>query len=85
MAKQGAIIEGVSLPHTEYALAVYYIIMPAEISTNLARYDGIKYGSSEEKSKDLIDLYFKTRGQFFGKEIKRRMMLGTYALSSGLL
>jgi len=84
MAKQGAIIEGVSLPHTEYALAVYYIIMPAEISTNLARYDGIKYGLSNfKKSKYLLDVYLSSRSQGLGEEVKRRIMLGAYSLSEG--
>jgi aspartyl-tRNA(Asn)/glutamyl-tRNA(Gln) amidotransferase subunit A len=80
---EGAKIEEIDMPNLGYGVACYYIIMPAELSSNLARYDGIKYGSSEKKSKDLIDLYFKTRGQFFGKEIKRRIMLGSYALSAG--
>lgn len=80
----GAIIEQVSLPYsTEHALAVYYIIMPSEVSANLARYDGIKYGHSAKKAKDLIDFYLKTRAQGFGDEVRRRIMLGTYALSSG--
>jgi len=80
---QGAKIKKIDMPNLKYGVACYYIIMPVELSSNLARYDGIKYGSFEEKSKDLIDLYFKTRGQFFGKEIKRRIMLGTYSLSAG--
>ena len=80
---EGAKIEEIDMPNLEYGVACYYIIMPVELSSNLSRYDGIKYGSSEEKSKDIIDLYFKTRGQFFGKEIKRRTMLGTYSLSAG--
>ncbi len=84
LAKQGAIIKEVSLPHTEYALAVYYIIMPAEISANLARYDGIKYGlSSFKKSKHLLDVYLDSRSQGLGEEVKRRIMLGAYSLSAG--
>ena len=84
LAKQGAIIKEVSLPHTEYALAVYYIIMPAEISANLARYDGIKYGLSNfKKSKHLLDVYLDSRSQGLGEEVKRRIMLGAYSLSAG--
>ncbi len=75
-------IEEISLPHTEYALAVYYIIMPSEASANLARYDGVKYGLSKP-DKDLLGVYLKTRAQGFGDEVKRRIMLGTYALSAG--
>jgi len=73
----------IDIPHLGYDVACYYIIMPAEASANLARYDGIKYGSSNKKSDDLMDLYFSTRGKYFGEEVKRRIMLGTYALSSG--
>ncbi len=83
LESEGAKIKEIDMPNLEYGVACYYIVMAAELSSNLARYDGIRYGSSEEKSKDLIDLYFKTRGRFFGKEIKRRIMLGTYALSAG--
>jgi aspartyl-tRNA(Asn)/glutamyl-tRNA(Gln) amidotransferase subunit A len=78
----GAEIVEVSLPHTEYALATYYITAPAEASANLARYDGVRYGNRIEGN-DLMDMYLKTRGQGFGPEVKRRIMLGTYALSSG--
>jgi aspartyl-tRNA(Asn)/glutamyl-tRNA(Gln) amidotransferase subunit A len=80
--KAGAKIRKISLPHTEYALACYYIIAPSEASANLARYDGIKYGLAESAG-DLMEVYFKTRGKGFGKEVKRRIMLGTYTLSSG--
>lgn len=80
--KKGAKIKTVSLPHTEYALAVYYIIMPAEVSANLARYDGIKYGL-QRQGKDLLDQYLKTRAKGFGDEVRRRIMLGTYVLSAG--
>jgi aspartyl-tRNA(Asn)/glutamyl-tRNA(Gln) amidotransferase subunit A len=73
----------VSLPHTEYAIADYYIIAPAEASSNLARYDGVKYGYRVEAPKDLLDMYRKTRSNGFGPEVKRRIMIGTYALSSG--
>jgi aspartyl-tRNA(Asn)/glutamyl-tRNA(Gln) amidotransferase subunit A len=73
----------ISLPHTEYCLAVYYIIAPAEASSNLARYDGVKYGLRTTEARDLLDMYKKTRTQGFGMEVKRRIMIGTYALSSG--
>ncbi|MDI6706834.1 MAG: Asp-tRNA(Asn)/Glu-tRNA(Gln) amidotransferase subunit GatA [Bacillota bacterium] len=81
--KLGAVCEEVSLPHTEYALAAYYIIASAEASSNLARYDGIRYGYRAEGFKDLKDLFVATRSRGFGDEVKRRIMLGTYALSSG--
>ena len=80
---QGATVEEISLPHTEYAIATYYIIAPAEASANLARYDGVRYGFRADDAEDLIDMYRKTRSQGFGEEVKRRIMLGTYALSSG--
>ncbi len=79
----GAIIEEISLPHTEYAIATYYIIAPAEASANLARYDGVRFGFRASNAENLIDMYRKTRSQGFGEEVKRRIMLGTYALSSG--
>ncbi|RJO60100.1 Asp-tRNA(Asn)/Glu-tRNA(Gln) amidotransferase subunit GatA [candidate division WS5 bacterium] len=79
----GAEIVDISLPHTEYGVATYYIIQTAEVSSNLGRYDGVKYGFSAKDSKDLIDSYFKTRDEGFGDEAKRRIMLGTYVLSSG--
>ncbi|MBS1120932.1 MAG: glutamyl-tRNA(Gln) amidotransferase, subunit [Deltaproteobacteria bacterium] len=79
---QGAELVEVSLPHTPLALAAYYIVAPAEASSNLARYDGVRYGKRAEAS-DLLDLYRKTRGAGFGPEVKRRIMLGTYALRSG--
>ncbi|MFN3406914.1 MAG: amidase family protein, partial [Caldimicrobium sp.] len=75
-------IKEISLPHTKYAVATYYIIAPAEASSNLARYDGIKYGY-RASSKGLLELYKKSRSEGFGKEVKRRIMLGTYALSAG--
>jgi len=80
--KAGAKIIEVSLPHTEYALACYYIIMPAEACSNLARYDGIKYGLSINDD-NLLEGYLKTRRQGFGDEVRRRIMLGTYVLSAG--
>jgi aspartyl-tRNA(Asn)/glutamyl-tRNA(Gln) amidotransferase subunit A len=79
----GAEIKPVSLPHTKYAVPVYYIITPSEISSNLARFDGIKYGLSEKDAQNLAEIYFKSRGKGFGPEAKRRIMLGTYALSAG--
>ncbi len=80
----GAELVEVSLPHTEYVLAVYYIIAPAECSSNLARYDGVKYGLSlRPEDGDLLDMYCQTRSQGFGEEVIRRVMLGTYALSAG--
>ncbi|MFA5877933.1 MAG: Asp-tRNA(Asn)/Glu-tRNA(Gln) amidotransferase subunit GatA [Candidatus Staskawiczbacteria bacterium] len=82
MEAEGAKIEEISLPNTEYALATYYIIAPSEASANLARYDGIKYGLSEKEDK-LLDVYLKSRGKGFGAEVKRRIMIGTYCLSSG--
>jgi aspartyl-tRNA(Asn)/glutamyl-tRNA(Gln) amidotransferase subunit A len=79
----GAIIERVSLPATEYALATYYIVAPAEASSNLARYDGVKYGLRVPGGRDLVDMSGRTRAAGFGAEVKRRVMLGTYALSAG--
>lgn len=81
--KLGAEIHEISLPVTDYALAAYYIISSAEASSNLARYDGVKYGFRAENYTDITDMYFKTRGEGFGDEVKRRIILGTYALSSG--
>jgi len=85
-----AVVEGlgarcipISLPHTQYCLAVYYIVAPAEASSNLARYDGVKYGFRFRDGRDLLDMYKKTRSAGFGAEVKRRIMLGTYVLSSG--
>lgn len=83
-ARLGAEIVDVSLPHTRFALSAYYIIAPSEASSNLARFDGIRYGLCDGGSADsLIDLYEASRGKGFGPEVKRRIMLGTYALSSG--
>jgi aspartyl-tRNA(Asn)/glutamyl-tRNA(Gln) amidotransferase subunit A len=73
----------ISLPHTEYAVAVYYIVATAEASANLARFDGVRYGRRSSESKDLLSLYQKTRAEGFGREVKRRIILGTYVLSSG--
>jgi len=80
---QGAQIVEISLPTTEYAVACYYIIVPSEVSANLARFDGIRYGLSERAGSNLLDIYLKSRGQGLGAEPKRRILLGTYALSSG--
>ncbi len=80
----GAIVKEVSLPCTKYAVAVYYIIMPAELSANLARFDGIRYGSRPKKEgESIVDYYYNARGEGFGAEIKRRIMIGTYVLSAG--
>ncbi|MEE9215401.1 MAG: Asp-tRNA(Asn)/Glu-tRNA(Gln) amidotransferase subunit GatA [Thermodesulfobacteriota bacterium] len=79
----GAEVIEISLPHTEYAVSTYYIIAPSEASSNLARYDGVKYGFRSENVNDLRDMYFKTRSEGFGNEVKRRIMIGTYALSAG--
>ncbi|NIS09620.1 MAG: Asp-tRNA(Asn)/Glu-tRNA(Gln) amidotransferase subunit GatA [Candidatus Dadabacteria bacterium] len=79
----GAEIVDISLPHTEYSTAAYYIIAPSEASSNLARYDGVKYGYRTEDSDDLVDMYRKTKTEGFGQEVKRRIMIGTYALSAG--
>lgn len=83
MKSLGARIVDISLPHTEYAVSTYYIIGPAEASSNLARFDGVQYGFREESSKDLIDMYTRTRSGGFGNEAKRRILLGTYCLSAG--
>ena len=81
--KLGAEVSAVSLPHTPYAVAIYYIICTAEASSNLARYDGVKYGFRSEKYNDLMEMYARTRAEGFGKEVKRRIILGTYVLSAG--
>ena len=83
MTSLGAEITDVSLPHTDYATAVYYILATAEASANLARFDGVRYGYRAEDPKDLLDHYGRTRGEGFGPEVKRRIILGTYVLSSG--
>jgi aspartyl-tRNA(Asn)/glutamyl-tRNA(Gln) amidotransferase subunit A len=79
----GAEVKRISLPHTEYAVAVYYIIATAEASSNLARYDGVKYGFRSKGYRDLMEMYIQTRAKGFGKEVKRRIILGTYVLSAG--
>jgi len=79
----GAEVREVHLPHAPHALSAYYVLAPAEASSNLARYDGVRYGKRAEHPKDLLDMYMRTRHDGFGAEVKRRIMLGTYALSSG--
>jgi len=79
----GVEFKEVSLPHTKYGVPVYYIITPSEISSNLARFDGIRYGYSSKEAKNLLEVYTKSKGDGFGDEVKRRIMLGTYALSAG--
>ena len=79
----GAELVEVSLPHTEYAMAVYYIVAPAEASANLARFDGVRYGHRSERSDDVFNLYARSRAEGFGPEVKRRIIMGTYVLSSG--
>jgi aspartyl-tRNA(Asn)/glutamyl-tRNA(Gln) amidotransferase subunit A len=82
--EQGAEVVEVSLPYTDYALATYYLLVPAEVSANLSRFDGIRYGFSERKgAKDLFEIYSKSRGQGIGKEVRRRIILGAYVLSAG--
>ena len=81
--RAGAELVEVSLPHTEYAMAVYYIIAPAEASANLARFDGVRYGHRSEAATDVFSLYTKSRAEGFGSEVKRRIIMGTYVLSSG--
>ena len=83
LEKKGVKIKNISLPHTKYALPTYYIIAPAEASSNLARYDGVKYGYRSEEINSLDEMYENTRGQGFGKEVKRRILIGTYVLSAG--
>ncbi|ABB15182.1 Asp-tRNA(Asn)/Glu-tRNA(Gln) amidotransferase subunit GatA [Carboxydothermus hydrogenoformans] len=79
----GAVFEEVSLPHTKYSLPVYYLIAPAEASSNLARYDGVRYGYRDFEAEDVVEMFSRTRAEGFGAEVKRRIMLGTYALSAG--
>lgn len=79
----GCEVKDINLKMTPYALACYYVIMPAEVSANLARFDGIRYGYSNKEAKNLLEVYMKTRSQGFGDEVKRRIMLGTYVLSAG--
>lgn len=82
LKQNGYEIKEIDLPNLDYSLATYYVLMPSEVSSNMARYDGLKFGSQIE-GKDLLETYLKTRGQLIGKEVKRRMILGTYTLSAG--
>src|SRR6185503_16864400 len=79
----GATVDTCRLPHAEHALSAYYVLAPAEASSNLARFDGVRYGMRHEGDGDLVSMYTRTRHDGFGDEVKRRIMLGTYALSSG--
>ena len=81
--KAGAVVKEISLPHAEYTIATYYILTTAEASSNLARYDGARYGRRAEGAGDLMEMYVKSRSEGFGEEVKRRIMLGTYVLSAG--
>lgn len=81
--EMGAVVEEVSLPHSEYALPAYYLVAPAEASANLARFDGVRYGYRDFEAENVVSMFSQTRAQGFGDEVKRRIMLGTYALSSG--
>jgi len=83
LQEQGAEVVEVSLPHTEYCIAVYYLIAPAEASSNLARYDGVSYGYRDKEARTLLEMYKESRSAGFGAEVKRRILIGTYALSSG--
>ena len=83
MEKLGAVVKEIELPNSELALSAYYVIAPAEASTNLSRFDGVRYGYRCENPKDLEDLYKRSRSEGFGEEVKRRIMIGTYALSAG--
>jgi aspartyl-tRNA(Asn)/glutamyl-tRNA(Gln) amidotransferase subunit A len=79
----GATLVDVTLPHSKYSVAAYYIIAPSEAASNLARYDGVHYGHRAERFNGLVDMYAASRGEGFGREVKRRIMLGNYALSAG--
>ena len=79
----GELVTDLALPHAEHGISAYYVIAPAEASSNLARYDGVRYGMRAAAEGDLVEMYEETRAQGFGAEVKRRIMLGTYALSSG--
>ena len=83
LEKLGAEVVEISLPNTDYAISTYYLIAPAEAATNLARYDGVSYGERAEDAADLVEMMTKTRTQYLGEEVKRRIMIGNYALSAG--
>jgi aspartyl-tRNA(Asn)/glutamyl-tRNA(Gln) amidotransferase subunit A len=81
--KLGAVVMEVSLPHSKYAIATYYVIVPSEVSSNMARYDGVRYGHTVENRDNLVEYYEHVRSEGFGDEVKRRIMIGTFALSAG--
>ena len=83
LEKAGADIREISLPRTEYGVAAYYLIAPAEASSNLSRYDGVRFGYRDQQARELLEMYQRSRSQGFGREVKRRIIIGTYALSSG--
>lgn len=83
LERLGAEVKEISLPNTDYAISTYYLIAPAEAATNLARYDGVSYGERAEDAADLVEMMTKTRTQYLGEEVKRRIMIGNYALSAG--
>jgi aspartyl-tRNA(Asn)/glutamyl-tRNA(Gln) amidotransferase subunit A len=83
LKSMGAELVEISLPHTKYAIATYYVITPCEVSSNMARYDGIRYGHTVKDAENLVDYYHQARSEGFGPEVKRRIMIGTYALSAG--
>lgn len=85
LKESGVEIVDIDLQHLKDALAVYYVIMPAEVSSNMAKFDGIRFGKTTDKSEDLLSFYMKTRGEYIGDEVKRRIMIGTYVLSSGYM
>lgn len=83
LQSRGMKLKEISLPHTKYAVATYYVLCPCEVSSNMSRFDGIRYGHTVEKPEDLMDYYVRARSEGFGSEVKRRIMIGTYALSAG--
>jgi Asp-tRNAAsn/Glu-tRNAGln amidotransferase A subunit and related amidases len=83
LVKLGAEIKDINLPNSHLSIPVYYVVAPAECSSNLARYDGVRFGYRCKDPKDLSDLYCRSRGEGFGREVKRRIMIGTYVLSAG--
>ncbi|PIU45076.1 MAG: Asp-tRNA(Asn)/Glu-tRNA(Gln) amidotransferase GatCAB subunit A, partial [Ignavibacteriales bacterium CG07_land_8_20_14_0_80_59_12] len=83
LENNGATLVNTTLPHTEYTIATYYVLTTAEASSNLARYDGARYGHRTDSAEDLVEMYTKSRSEGFGPEVKRRIMLGTYVLSAG--
>ena len=83
LEKSGAILKDINLPHSHYAIATYYVVAPAEASANLSRYDGVRFGYRCKNPSDLQDLYIRSRTEGFGEEVQRRILVGTFALSSG--